>query len=187
MQVLGIDDEVGGPLWVHIETVAERPTCPHCGHPATLKDRDMVELIDLPAFGRQTRLVWRKHRWVCRQASCPVGSWTAQEPTIAAPRLAMTDRAGRWVTEQVCRRHVRQQTASVMARCPFSAQGHGRRRRSGQPDRSRASTKATRGRSCSTASSIASLKRSASGQRQDATGHGRLWLTASNHSSTARS
>jgi transposase len=63
----------------------------------------LVELIDLPAFGRQTRLVWRKHRWACRQASCPVGSWTAQDHTIAAPRLAMTDRAGRWVTEQVGR------------------------------------------------------------------------------------
>ena len=103
VRVLGVDDEAGGPLWVHIETVADRPVCPGCGGPVTLKDRDVVELIDLPAFGRRTRLVWRKHRWACRQRTCPVGSWTAQNPAIAAPRLTMTDRAGRWVTEQVGR------------------------------------------------------------------------------------
>jgi hypothetical protein len=32
-----------------------------------------------------------------------VGSWTGEHPEIAAPRLGMTDRAGRWVTEQVGR------------------------------------------------------------------------------------
>jgi transposase len=37
------------------------------------------------------------------ERDCPVGSWTALEPAIAAPRLALTDRAGRWVTEQVSR------------------------------------------------------------------------------------
>ena len=33
--------------------------------------------------------------------ACPVGSWTAEQLAIAAPRLGMTDRAGRWVTQQV--------------------------------------------------------------------------------------
>jgi transposase len=103
VRVLGVVDDVGGPLWVHIETVGERPACAGCGRQAVVKERDVIELIDLPAFGRQARLVWRKHRWCCPAEGCPVGSWTAQERSIAAPRLALTDRAGRWVTEQVGR------------------------------------------------------------------------------------
>ena len=63
----------------------------------------MVELVDLPCFGRKTRLVWRKHRWCCPEGSCPVGSWTEEVPAIAAARLATTDRAGRWATEQTGR------------------------------------------------------------------------------------
>ncbi len=62
-----------------------------------------MELVDLPAFGRQVRLMWRKHRLVCTRPECPVGSWTMESPAIASPRLALTDRAGRWVTEQVGR------------------------------------------------------------------------------------
>ncbi len=58
----------------------------------------MVALVDLPAFGRPARLVWRKHRWSCVAPTCPVGSWTEEALSIAASRLAMTDRAGRWVT-----------------------------------------------------------------------------------------
>ncbi|HVA43041.1 MAG TPA: hypothetical protein VNF50_06120, partial [Acidimicrobiales bacterium] len=46
-----------------------------------------------------TRLVWRKRRWSCAQSSCARRSWTEEAPGIGAPRLALTDRAGRWVTE----------------------------------------------------------------------------------------
>jgi transposase len=60
-----------------------------------VKDRPAVELVDLAVFGRRARLVWRKHRWSCPSLSCPVGSWTGEHPAIAAPRLGMTDRAGR--------------------------------------------------------------------------------------------
>jgi len=103
VRVLGVVDEDDGPLWVHVETTGERPVCSGCGGAATVKDRDRVELVDLPAFGRRTRLVWRKHRWTCPNPMCWCGSWTAEEPTIAAPRLVLTDRAGRRVTEQVGR------------------------------------------------------------------------------------
>jgi len=68
-----------------------------------VKERPEVELVDLPVFGCQARLVWRKHRLVCVQASCAVVSWAVEDLAIAAPRLALTDRAGRWVTEQVGR------------------------------------------------------------------------------------
>jgi transposase len=103
VRVVGVDDENDRPLRVHIEAIVERPTCMGCGAAATVKDRDVVELVDLPVFGRRARLVWHKHRWCCRDDRCLVGSWTGQDPAIAAPRLALTDRAGRWVTEQVGR------------------------------------------------------------------------------------
>jgi transposase len=69
--------------------------------PASLKDRDRVELTDLPCFGRQAILVWLKRRWRCLERSCPVGSWTETDPQIGSPRLRLTDRAGRWATYQV--------------------------------------------------------------------------------------
>ena len=103
VRLLGVVDDVDGPLWVHIETVSGRPACAGCGRQAVIKDRDVIELVDLPAFGRRARLAWRKHRWCCPAADCPVGSWTGQDRAIAAPRLALTDRAGRWVAEQVGR------------------------------------------------------------------------------------
>ncbi|MCA1701897.1 MAG: ISL3 family transposase [Actinobacteria bacterium] len=103
VSVLGIVDEVGGPVWVHIETRAGRPVCGDCGGAVVVKDRPVVALVDLPAFGRPARLVWRKHRWSCVSPACAVGSWTEEALSIAAARLVMTDRAGRWVTEQVGR------------------------------------------------------------------------------------
>jgi transposase len=101
--VLGVDDASRGPLRVHIETRGGSPACSGCGTRAWVKDRPVVELIDLPCFGRPAWLVWHKHRFICPNGTCAVGSWTGDEPAIAAARLVMTDRAGRWVTEQVGR------------------------------------------------------------------------------------
>ena len=103
VKVLAVVDVAGEPLRVHIETREPRPVCPSCGGAAAIKDRPPVELVDLASFGRRARLIWRKHRWSCPAASCPMRSWTGEHPAIAAPRLGMTDRAGRWVTEQVGR------------------------------------------------------------------------------------
>jgi len=77
--------------------------CEGCGGEARIKDRPAVELVDLPVFGRPARPVWRKHRWECPEASCSMGSWAGEDPRIASSRLALTDRAGRWVTDQVGR------------------------------------------------------------------------------------
>ena len=60
----------GLPLRVYVESRSDRPCCATCGGPARVKDRDDVELVDLPALGRATRLVWRKHRWECTSPSC---------------------------------------------------------------------------------------------------------------------
>ena len=102
VNVLGVEDlGAGRPLRLHIECRGPRPACEECGSPADVKDRPQVELVDLPAFGRPVRTVWRKHRWRCPDFECPTSSWTGVDTRIAAPRLGLTDRAGRWATIQV--------------------------------------------------------------------------------------
>ena len=101
--VLGVVDQPGYPLEVHIEQASDRPACLGCGGRPLVKDRDVVELADLPCFGRQVRLMWRKVRWTCPDPSCALTTWTWADPRIAAPRQAITDRAARWVTVQVGR------------------------------------------------------------------------------------
>ena len=103
VNVLGVDDVAGDPVRVHVETRGPRPRCPGCGGGAGVKERPLIELVDLPVFGRPGRLVWRKHRFVCVDESCLVKTWTAEDRRIAPARLALTDRAGRWVTVQVGR------------------------------------------------------------------------------------
>lgn len=63
--VIGVDNDNGAPLRVHVETVAEVAGCAGCGTRAWLKDQRPVELVDLPAFGRPAVLVWHKRRWRC--------------------------------------------------------------------------------------------------------------------------
>jgi transposase len=101
VNVLAVEDET--PLRVHIELRDPSRRCPDCGAVGDWKERRRVELVDLAAFGRPVRLVWHKHRWTCGNGECGRGSWTSQDPRVAAPRLGMTDRAGRWVTAEVGR------------------------------------------------------------------------------------
>ncbi len=100
VDVLGVDDDDVGLLRVHVNARLGRPSCPGCGGEVWRKDRNPVVLVDLAAFGRPVR---HKQRWECPDGDCLIGSFTAQAPRIAPPRAAMTDRAGRWVTEQVGR------------------------------------------------------------------------------------
>jgi transposase len=101
--VLGVEDRRGGPIAVHVEQAGDRPSCPGCDGRLVVKDRETVELVDLPVFGRQARLCWRKVRFACPEAECPVSSWTWSDSRIAASRQALTDRAARWATLQVGR------------------------------------------------------------------------------------
>jgi len=66
--VIGVDDG-DGPVRVHVESRAPRPACAGCGSPVWVKDRPVVELVDLACFGRPARLVWHKHRWWCQRRS----------------------------------------------------------------------------------------------------------------------
>jgi transposase len=100
VEFVGLDDS-DAVLRIVIEQRVERPSCPACAMAATVKERHEVELVDLPAFGRPTRIVWRKHRWSCPSGACTVGSWTGQDPRIAPARAVMTDRCARWCVREV--------------------------------------------------------------------------------------
>jgi transposase len=99
----GVHDEPDGPIRVHVESRLDQGWCHECGARAAIKDRAPVEFVDLPCFGRPTRLMWHKQRWSCRQPECAAGSWTVVDERIAWPRATLTDRAGRWATVQVGR------------------------------------------------------------------------------------
>ena len=103
VNVLGVDDVAGEPIGICVESRVGRPACPKCATPGWVKDRPVVELVDLAVFGHPVRLAWRKHRFWCPDPECGHGSWTVEAPRIGARRLSMTDRAGRWVTFQVGR------------------------------------------------------------------------------------
>jgi transposase len=101
VEVLEVARVSDGRLHVAIETTEREAACSGCGCRAQVKDRDPVPLADLPAFGSPVTLVWVKRRWQCREALCPVGSWTEQRPDLAPARAAMTSRAGQWATREV--------------------------------------------------------------------------------------
>jgi transposase len=102
VNVVAVDDvDPDEPIRIFVETRWLRPVCEQCESSAVVKDRPVVDLVDLPVFGRPARLVWRKYRWVCPNDTCSTRTWTEQDPRIGSTRLALTDRAGRWVTFQV--------------------------------------------------------------------------------------
>ena len=100
VNVIGVGD---WPLFLRIAiaTRAGRPSCPACGGRVWAHDRIEVELVDLPCFGRQTRLMWSKQRWRCPSPTCAVVTFVEVDDRIAAERAAITDRASRWATIQV--------------------------------------------------------------------------------------
>jgi len=92
-----------GWLMIAISTDRSRPSCAGCGMPPRDHGQRAVTLVDLPAFGRPTRLVWSKQRWLCANQSCPTLTWTEQDPRIGTRRCALTTRAARWATLQIGR------------------------------------------------------------------------------------
>jgi len=85
-------------LIIEVSSRSAPLVCDSCGELRRLKDRTQVSYVDLPSFGRSTRLVWNKRRW---KPCCGGASETEIDVQIAAPRQAMTTRAGRWATVQV--------------------------------------------------------------------------------------
>jgi hypothetical protein len=92
---LGIDDIADGPLIVEVEQAGPRPLCLGCGQLPQVKDRETVELTDLPYAGRPSWLRWRKVRFICRNRQCEIISWSWDDTCRGFPRQALTDRAAR--------------------------------------------------------------------------------------------
>jgi hypothetical protein len=78
------------------------------------KDQRLVELVDLAVFGRPARFVWHKRCFGCPTSLCAVGLFTETALHISAARLVMTDRARRWVTEQVRRCRTQRWSSEVV-------------------------------------------------------------------------
>ncbi len=91
--------EVGSELELVIETTAARGWCRECGVQAAPKGRRDTLVRDIDAFGRPTRLRWRKRRWSCPEPACPAKTWSEQSDQIRT-RAVLTERA----RQQVCRR-----------------------------------------------------------------------------------
>ena len=79
--------------------------CRGCGVVARGHGRLEVRLVDAPAMGRPVRICWRKRRWRCLEAACPVSTFVEQDDRVAAPRAKLTTRACRWAIEQLRREH----------------------------------------------------------------------------------
>ena len=105
LHVTAAERDAHGRLVVTVESEPTVMGCPSCGVLARGHGRDEVELVDAPVFGAPVRIRWRKRRWVCPDLGCPVGSFTEQDESIAAPRAKLTTRACRWAIEQIRREH----------------------------------------------------------------------------------
>ncbi len=105
VNLIGVEDHLDQgvilPLRVHIECRGLRPKCPVGSGESYSKGSSLVELNDLPSFGRPVRLIWHKRRWVCRDSTCSAPSWSDLDDRITAPSLRLTDRAGSWATRAV--------------------------------------------------------------------------------------
>ncbi len=76
VDVLSVDDDRGEPLRLSVRNRTARPSCAGCGDKLWSDGKRLVELVDLPSFGRPVRLVWHKHRWRCPSEDCGAGSVT---------------------------------------------------------------------------------------------------------------
>ena len=103
INLIGVEENAGEPLRIHIESRASRPLCPSCEGRVHQNGLRIVELVDLPAFGRNVCTIWHKRRWRCADKECPQPSFSDADPRIAPSRLRLTDRAGRWATQAVGR------------------------------------------------------------------------------------
>ena len=120
LRLLGVIDVVGEPLVVVIEQRVDRPS-----------------LLGLRWRRRGSRTARRSRWWTCRASvgrpgwcgastagsarrrACPVGSWTGEDARIAAPRMGLTDRAGRWATSRSAATAARSARSPTIWRCDW--------------------------------------------------------------------
>jgi transposase len=77
---------------VIIEQLARAGPCPECGVvSATVKDRPLMRLKDLPICGQSMELWWRKRRLICCEGRCRRKTFT-QVSVAVGPRARVTER-----------------------------------------------------------------------------------------------
>jgi transposase len=90
--VLGVQRIDPGAVKMIIEQAAREGPCPACGVlTATVKERPMMRLKDLPASGQTVQLWWRKRRLICAETLCPQQTFT-QAAAAVRPRGRVTER-----------------------------------------------------------------------------------------------
>ncbi|KJF15549.1 transposase family protein [Acidithrix ferrooxidans] len=83
INLIGVEDNLGEPLHVHIECSNSQKQCPTCEGKVHHNGLRVVEVVDLPSFGRKVILFWSKHRWRCANKHCPQPSFSDDDPKIA--------------------------------------------------------------------------------------------------------
>lgn len=112
MHLIGVEPGRRGGLEFTIESTPGPVACPECGVIAAGKGRKVLRLVDAPSGARPVVILWRKRRWRCQEAACPVGVFTEQNPAVAAPRSHLTRRALVWAVGQM-----RHENASIRGLC----------------------------------------------------------------------
>ena len=79
VEVVDAYDPAGVSLRVHLRRRTPRPPRGERGGPLWFLGERVAELVAIPAFGRATRLVWRKRRWHCPARDCLAGTVTVQD------------------------------------------------------------------------------------------------------------
>jgi hypothetical protein len=88
--VVGVQVDVGGEWWRHVETTSALVGCSSCGTRAVAHGRRRVKGRDLAIAGRPVVSVRSKRIWRC--PDCDTRTWTETSDTIR-PRVALTERA----------------------------------------------------------------------------------------------
>ena len=61
----------------------------------------VVEVIDVPWAGVPVRIRWFNGRWICREHTCQIATFTEQNHSVCAPRARLGARAIRWAIRQL--------------------------------------------------------------------------------------
>ena len=88
-------------LVLDVESCNQLVGCPGCGVIAQGHGRVVVEVIDAPWAGVPARIRWFKRRWICREHTCQIATFTEQNHSVCAPRARLGARAIRWAIRQL--------------------------------------------------------------------------------------
>jgi transposase len=91
----------GRDVELMIEQDMDVAFCPSCGERAQVKERPVLNYIDLPVYGTPMRLGWKKHRMRCVNPLCTKRTFVLGDHRIAAKSCLLSTRAAKWATVQV--------------------------------------------------------------------------------------